>query len=335
MERKINIINSIRNLDREKIKSILFFRNEEQEELFAVARDVRHNSIFEDFVELRSVIEISNICSQKCKYCSIGKDKNNYFTLSNQIILEKMKFLADLGRKTFLLQSGENKNQKFVDKISECCSKILEQYPDLKIILCLGNLSKEQYKQLKESGTSRYILKFETSNEIHHKYIRPSDTIQNRLECINNLIEIGFKVGSGNIVGLPNQTLDDLIDDLVLIDKLNLSMVSSTIFIPNEFSEFKNYPMGDLDLTLNYLAILRILKPNCLIPSTTSLSKQDTNGQLKGLLAGCNTVTVHDGTPKEYEKDFLIYSKNRVSPREDFCFEIIKQANMSFKAYLI
>jgi len=335
MKRNINIINSIRNLDREKIKEILYFKNEEQEELFSIARKIRENSIFKNFVELRSVIEISNICSQNCKYCSIGKNKKNYFTLSNNVILEKIKFLADLGRKTFLLQSGENKNQKFIDDISQCCTEILKQYPDLKIILCMGNLSKEQYKQLKESGASRYILKFETSNEAHHKFVRPNDTIQNRLDCINNLIELGFKVGSGNIVGLPNQTLDNLVDDLILIDKLDLSMVSSTIFIPNEFSEFKNCPIGDLDLTLNYLAILRILKPNCLIPSTTSLSKQDRNGQLKGLLAGCNTVTVHDGTPEEYEKNFLIYSKNRFSPKEDFCFEIIKQANLNYKAFLI
>lgn len=330
-----NIINYIRNLDREKIKEILCFKNEEQEELFSTARNIREDSIFRNFVELRSVIEISNICSQNCKYCSIGNNKNNFFTLSNDLILEKVRFLANLGRKTFLLQSGENKSQKFVDNISECCSKILKEYIDLKIILCMGNLSKEQYKQLKESGASRYILKFETSNEEHHQFVRPNDTIQNRLECINNLIELGFQVGSGNIVGLPNQTLDNLVDDLILIDKLNLSMVSSTIFIPNEFSEFKDYPMGDLDLTLNYLAILRILKPNCLIPTTTSLSKQNKNGQLKGLLAGCNTVTVHDGTPKEYEKDFLIYSKDRFSPKEDYCFEIIKQANMDFKPFLI
>ena len=37
--------------------------------------------------------------------------------------------------------------------------------------------SAEEYKQLKESGASRYILKFETSNEQHHKFTRPTDTI--------------------------------------------------------------------------------------------------------------------------------------------------------------
>ena len=243
--------------------------------------------------------------------------------------------LADLGRRTFLLQSGENKNKKFIDDISFCCSESLKLYPDIKFILCLGNLSKEQYKQLKESGASRYILKFETSNKEHHNFVRPTDTLENRLECINNLIDLGFKTGSGNIVGLPNQTLDNLIDDLMLIKNLDLSMVSATKFIPNEFSEFKDYPMGDVNLTLNFLAILRILKPDCLIPSTTSLSTGNKNGQLNGLFAGCNTITIHDGTPKEFEKNFSIYSENRFSPAEEYCIDIIKKANMVPQKYLI
>ncbi|MGM9993664.1 MAG: radical SAM protein [Candidatus Avigastranaerophilus sp.] len=335
MQKNTDIINSIKTLDREQIKQILLFKDEKQEELFAAARKIRNEGKFKDNVELRSVIELSNICAQNCKYCSIGKNGKKTYILSKETVLSRIKMLADLGRRTFLLQSGENRNQKFIDDISFCCSKAIEIYPDIKIILCMGNLSKEQYKQLKESGASRYILKFETSNEQHHKFTRPTDTIQNRLECIQNLTDIGFKVGSGNIVGLPEQTLDNLIDDLILINKLNLSMVSATKFIPNEFSEFKDYPMGDVNITLNFLSVLRILKPDCLIPSTTSLSTGNKDGQLNGLLAGCNTVTIHDGTPKEFEKNFSIYSEKRFSPAEEYCREIIKKANLIPQKYLL
>ena len=335
MKEITDIINSIKTLDRENIKKILLFNDENQEELFYIARNIRSKGKFKNNVELRSVIELSNICAQNCRYCSMGKNGKKIYTLSKETILNRIKILADLGRRTFLLQSGENRNQKFIDDVSFCCSESLKIYPDIKFILCMGNLSAEQYKQLKESGASRYILKFETSDSEHHKFIRPSDTIENRLNCIKTLINLGFQTGSGNIVGLPNQTLDNLVDDLILINNLNLSMVSATKFIPNEFSEFKNFPIGDVNLTLNFLAILRILKPDCLIPSTTSLSTGNEDGQLKGLLAGCNTVTIHDGTPKEFEENFSIYSEHRFSPAEEYCREIIKKANLIPQKYLI
>lgn len=328
-------VSKIRNIDKEEIKKCLQMQGDEQKELFAAARKVRENSKFKSNVELRSVIEISNICAQKCKYCSMGKNGKKLFTLSKEEILNKINILASLGRRTFLLQSGEISKQSFVDDIAFVCKKATELYPDIKLILCMGNLSKAQYQQLKEAGATRYILKFEASRTDLHHYCRPSDTIENRLKCIKDLISLGYQVGSGNIVGLPNQTVDDLISDLELISKLDLSMASATKFIPNNYSEFKDEPAGDINLTLNFLAILRILKPDCLIPSTSSLEQCSTNGQTMGLLAGCNTVTIHDGTPKEFEKNYSIYSDDRFMPEEQYCRDIITNVGMNAVPYLI
>ncbi len=323
-----SIIKAIQSLDKEKIKKILLYKNELQNELFKTARKVRLSGVFTNKAELRSVVELSNICNQKCLYCSMGHNKNNLYTLSDDKIISIIENLVLSGRRTFLLQSGENKNQKFIDTIANCCKKAVEICSDIKIILCMGNLEKEQYIQLKEAGASRYILKFETSNAELHKYCRPLDTLENRLNCINNLIDIGYKVGSGNIIGLPGQTLDDMVDDLVLINKLKLDMVSATKFIPNKFSKFSNCKMGDIDITLNFLAILRILKPNCLIPATSSLSIEDKCGQLNGLNAGCNTLTIHDGTPEKFKKSYQIYSENRFSPEEKYCTDIALKAGL-------
>lgn len=330
-----NPIEAIKSLNRNKIKEILLYKDSLQNELFKTARSVRSSGVFGNKAELRSVIELSNICNQGCSYCSMGKNKEKLYALSKDTIINRVKELISSGRKTFLFQSGENKNRKFIDDIAECCKKTIEFCPDARIILCMGNLEKEQYIQLKEAGASRYILKFETSNPELHKYYRPNDTLENRLNCINNLIDIGFKVGSGNIIGLPKQTLDDIVDDLILIDKLKLFMVSATKFIPNKFSKFENCKEGDINITLNFLAVLRILKPDCLIPATSSLSIGNTRGQLNGLNAGCNTLTIHDGTPEKYKKDYQIYSDNRFSPAEKYCKDIAIKAGLTPSEYLL
>ena len=329
------IVESIRTLNKDGIFKILQYTGSEQQELFETAREIRSNGRFGNNVELRSVVELSNICSQRCKYCSIAKDRESIYTLDKETILNRILQLAKIGRRTFLLQSGENHNQKFIEDIAYCSEKVLASYPDLRLILCLGNLSYDQYKLLKDSGAKRYILKFETSNSEHHKFCRPADTAENRIEKIQTLIDLGYQVGSGNIVGLPEQTLEHLYEDLVLINKLDLAMVSATRFVSNPLSVFGNYPSGDINLTLNFLAILRILKPDSLIPSTTSLSINKDQGQVNGLLAGCNTVTIHDGTPVEFEQNYSIYSQDRFSPGEEYCREIIEKCNMTPVSYLL
>lgn len=329
------IIQNIRNLNTAKLMEYLQYRGEKQAKLFALAEQIRNTSSFGKKVELRSVIEISNICNQKCRYCGMGKNNDILYSLSKNEIIERIKILANVGRRTILIQSGENTTQRFIDDISTCCSEALNLYPDIKIILCLGNLKKEQYQQLRNSGAQRYILKFETGNPKLHKYCRPNDTIKNRLECIQNLIDTGFQVGTGNIIGLPNQTLDDIVDDLILTTKFKLSMVSATKFIPNANSEFKNNKIGDINLTLNFNAILRILHPECLIPSTSSLELENKNGQMTGLMIGCNTITVHDGTPANLKANYHIYSDNRFTPAEQHCRNIIAKAGLVAEKYLI
>ena len=329
------IIENIRLLNKEAIVDILQYKGEEQQKLFETARTIRNNGRYKNKVELRSVIELSNICSQKCKYCSIANGKDAIYTMDKESILKNIITLANMGRLTFLLQSGENHNQKFIEDIAYCCKEVKKLFPDIRLILCLGNLSYDQYKLLKDSGVSRYILKFEIADSEYHRFCRPADSIENRLEHIQMLSDLGYQVGSGNIVGLPEQTFDHLYKDLQLINELDLSMVSATRFVSNPLSVFKDYPCGDIDLTLNFLSVLRILKPDALIPSTTSLAVSKEKGQANGLMAGCNTITIHDGTPEELEQNYSIYSQNRFVPREQYCRDIIEQCDMIPVKYLL
>jgi biotin synthase len=149
-----------------------------------------------------------------------------------------------------------------------------------------------------------------------------------RIKCLEYLIKIGFEVGSGNIVGLPNQTINDLANDLFFISSFNLAMVSATTFIPGNGSCYYNKPMGDLNLTLNTMALMRIMYPWMLIPSTSSLEKAGNDGQYLGLMAGANTVTIHDGTPERLKRYFPIYSATRFIPNERHIRDIVRRAHL-------
>ena len=313
----------------EILEKALLFNDEEQEALFKLARDMRDDAFPKKFVEVRSVIEISNKCRQGCSYCSMGqKMAIQEYTIDESTLISLIDYLYSRGRRVILFQSGENGEQSYIDMVSSCIEKIKGRYSDFVIILCLGNLSKKQYIQLRMAGAERYILKFETSNPVIYKNAKPNDSLENRLRCLDYILEAGFSLGSGNIVGLPGQTITDIANDLILIHKYNLSMNSATVFIPTESSAYGNEPSGDLNITLNTMALMRIMNPGRLIPATSSLEKVREGGQLQGLMAGANTVTIHDGTPEELKSLFPIYSVNRVTPNKHHFMDIVEQAYM-------
>lgn len=322
-----NIRQSI--FDKETLADALKFTDKYQDALFALAREKRLAAFPDNHVQVRSVIEISNVCRQKCRYCAIGgKDQKLNYTLDSDAIGLLISYLFEKGRRNILLQSGENVNDEFVSSTADAIAASKAKCPDLQIILCMGDLSYDQYKKLYDAGASDYILKFEASNPTLFKYCKPNDTLENRLECVEMLHKIGYRVGSGNIVGLPHQTIEDLVDDLLLAHRLPLSMNSTTIFIPAENSDFANEPAGNPIYTLNMMALLRIMNPNRLMPTTSSLEKMIPDGQFLGLQAGGNTVTIHDGTPEDLQQYFPIYSAKRVRPQMDHFKDILERAGI-------
>lgn len=302
---------------------------EAQHQLFELAQQARHVAFPDDEVQVRSVIEISNVCRQKCRYCAIGgKEQKLNYTLDSNAISLLMEYLYNKGRRNILLQSGENVNDAFINDVVEAIDSVKQHHDDLRIILCMGDLSESQYQRLFNAGATDYILKFEASNRDLFSYCKPNDSLENRLECINQLHKIGYRIGSGNIVGLPKQTLNDLVTDLQLIYELPLSMNSATIFIPAENSAFANEPAGNPIHTLNMMALMRIMNPNRLMPTTSSLEKMIPGGQFLGLQAGANTVTIHDGTPEELQQFFPIYSAKRIRPQIEHFKDILEKANL-------
>jgi biotin synthase len=320
------------DFSKDAILAALLFKGTQRKQLFELARERRREYFPSGNVEVRSVIEISNICQRKCNFCNINSysKSNKRYLIEYEEIIKIAELVYQRNRNVLLLQSGENKSQKYIDFVCKCVSNIKQRTNDLTIMLCLGNLRYNQYRQLRESGADRYILKFETSNPALYKQIKPDDSLQARLECLKMLNTLGFDLGTGNMIGLPNQTLEDIASDLIFMRHFQLKMASTSVFIPGEASKYRNKPKGDLNIALNYMALMRIMYPQLLIPSTSCLEKVKKGGQYLGLMAGANAVTVHDGTPAELKKYFPIYSVKRFTPDAKMIAGIVAKAQLHF-----
>ncbi|HAZ08907.1 MAG TPA: [FeFe] hydrogenase H-cluster radical SAM maturase HydE [Elusimicrobia bacterium] len=311
----------------EDIAQALLLRGGGQEALFDLARRARDKAFGKE-VEVRSVIEYSNICRQACHFCGMARDSSiRRYLLSDENFTEKMERLYAGGRRIILVQSGEFESDLHFDRLLRLLGNIRRRHEDLVLIGSFGSLREDWYKGLRDAGVGRYLLKFETSDPVLYSKIKPSDSLADRLAGIETLRRLGFQVSSGNITGIPGQDLRSLAEDLLLLKRLGLHMASTSPFIPNELSRFAAQPPADLELTLNAMSILRILCPRALVPTTSALELLAAGGQYRGLATGANTVTIHDGTPEREAGHFVLYSRRRHLPG-DGLLEAVERAGL-------
>lgn len=279
------------------------------QKLFNKATQIREN-YFGNEIHLRGIIEFSNYCRQDCTYCGIRKSNEfvERYRMTKQEILEVAKSIFEAEVKTIVLQSGEDLHFK-KEEIAEIISEIKSQF-DVAITLSLGERPFADYDLWRKCGADRYLLKHETANTEIYKQIHPYQQFDDKIAHLKYLKSIGFQVGSGNIVGLPNQTIEDIADDIILCNQLDVDMASFSPFIHAENTPLANQPNGNLKLLLNTMAVARIVLKNAHIPSTSALATLDEKGREKGIIAGANVI-MPCFTPNLYRMSYKIYENKR------------------------
>ncbi|MFI6015591.1 radical SAM protein [Streptomyces sp. NPDC051243] len=297
-------------LTREEMRRLLLVHGPEQEELFAQSRESRDKH-FGPTVVLRGVIELTNVCRVNCDYCPMRRDNvrvNDTYFLTADRIVELSGLIRDSGIDVVLLQGGETPS--VLPILQDAIPRIRRLYDNrVEILLNVGNLKRAQYERLRAVGATSYILKHETSDPDLHFAIR-HETLESRLRCLRDLQEVGFKVGTGLISSLPGQTLDSIVDDIELAGELGVDMCSVSPFIPAPNTPMSVSPIGDNELALNIIALLRLRHPHLLIPSVSALERVGGGGQARGLDAGANVMTVNFSSAGD-QKRYLIYGKDR------------------------
>lgn len=274
----------------------------------AVRRGIYGNSVY-----IRGLIEISNICKNNCFYCGIraANTNCNRYRLTPEEIFNCCAEGYKLGFRTFVLQGGED--GFYTDEIlCELIERIKNKFSDCAVTLSLGERSYESYKALYDAGADRYLLRHETVNKDLYSKLHPQEmSLENRLDCLNNLKEIGFQVGCGFMVGAPFQTTRCIAEDLKFVEKFKPHMCGIGPFVPHKDTVFKSEKSGDADLTCFLLSVIRVMHPTILLPATTALGTVSDDGREKGILSGANVI-MPNLSPESVRKKYDLYD-NKLS----------------------
>lgn len=285
--------------------------------LFSLADKTRKEYVGDE-VHLRGLIEFSNICKRQCKYCGLRcEDKFiDRYRISKENIISYAEHAVNMGYKTIVLQSGEDEyyNTDLMCEIIEGIKKL-----GVALTLSIGEKTYEEYKAFKEAGADRYLIRIETTDKTLYNQMHPNMDFDNRVRCLEDLGRLGYEVGTGCLVGLPNQTIESLADDILFFKEINADMVGIGPFIPHPHTPLKDSATGSFTLALKVMALTRILQKDINIPATTAMETLNPNGRIIALQSGANVV-MPNVTTTEYRAKYEIYpNKICINENPDKC----------------
>lgn len=191
--------------------AILQSPDEELLDLLAAAYRIRRQYFGND-VQLYFLMNAkSGLCPEDCSYCSQSKISEaeipRYNLLDEQKLLDGARLAAERQAKTYcIVISARGPNEREMQAVTRIVPKIKEQY-DVKICACLGLLTDEQAKRLKDCGVDRVNHNLNSSERFYSE-ICTTHTYQDRIDTLRAVRNAGMEICSGGIIGMGEEDLD-------------------------------------------------------------------------------------------------------------------------------
>ncbi len=273
---------------------------------------------------VHGIVEFSNHCSQSCCYCGISshnKTLRRYRMTKEEIFEAVDQAVEKYGFKALVLQSGEDKYYS-IDDLCEIIREIKNKHAVL-IFISFGEVGVDGLKKLYDAGARGLLMRFETSNGKIYSDLHPGRTISSRIEHLEAAHKLGYLIITGGLIGLPGQTSEDIVNDILLAKKLNAEMYTFGPFLAHPETPLKDNKPPKTEDVLKALAVCRIADPiNAKILVTTGFETLDEKARDLGLQAGANSVMLNV-TPDKYKADYSIYP-NRAHSNESLEEQIEK-----------
>lgn len=278
---------------------------EDFSKVYALADKVRYEN-HKDVVNIRAILEFSNYCKRRCKYCGLNcsNEKVTRYRMEEDEMIAVSVDAWKAGYKTIVLQSGED--SWYSAKILGNVIKSIKSKTDMAITLSCGELNKGDYAYLRDCGADRYLLKHETADSDIYSFLHPCGTLDNRLEAIKTIKSLGYEAGSGFMIGLPGQTLMTIAKDILTLRSIPVDMAGIGPFISHPDTPLREAKNGSTELTKRAVALTRLLLPKANLPATTSLGV--INSLEKDHIFSCGAnIIMRKVTPQKYEQHYNIY----------------------------
>jgi biotin synthase len=308
--------------DRNEIIALLSIRSPDDIERLRQSAEVLLLKLRGDLVYFRGLIEFSNVCSRDCYYCGIRKSNRPVYryTLDKEQIVQSAIWCAQQGYGSVVLQSGERCDAAFIDFVEDVILSIKkgstsEQLPQgVGVTLSCGEQNEQTFQRWFDAGAHRYLLRIESAAPALFASLHPSSQqLQTRIDALVTLKKIGYKVGTGVMIGLPGQTIEHLANDILFFRGIDADMIGMGPYIVHNATPMVKYSEEIaarteeiFRLSQKMIAVTRLTLKNVNIAASTALQAMKEDGRETGLTFGANVI-MPQVTPVEVRKNYLLY----------------------------
>lgn len=307
-------------LNEAELLEVLQIPDEHLQELLDLAHQVRIRHCGVE-VSLEGIISLkTGGCPEDCHFCSqsgLFESPVRAVTLNIAELVEAAKQSEKMGASEFCIVAAvKGPTQNLLDQVREAITAITAEV-DISISASLGILTREQAKQLREMGVSRYNHNFETARSFFPNVVT-THTWEERKNTLEFVRAEGMETCCGGIIGL-GETLEQRAEFATQLAAVEPHEVPMNFLDPRPGTPFADRPLVPQGEALRAVAAFRLAMPTAQLrfAGGTELALGD-DGTEAGLLGGANAIIGGNylttlGRPIERDRDLV----DRIAPRRN------------------
>jgi radical SAM superfamily enzyme YgiQ (UPF0313 family) len=161
----------------------------------------------------------SRSCPHKCSFCSVHTTfGTNYRRRSLDNVLEEIELRYQQGYR--VIDFEDDNLTYYKSTFKELCRRLIARFPDRQMEFVAMNgisylsLDDELLELMFQAGFSQLNLALVSSDKTVRETTKRPHTLEAYLRVVQRAVQLGFKIVSYQILGLPNETLESMIQTL-------------------------------------------------------------------------------------------------------------------------
>jgi radical SAM superfamily enzyme YgiQ (UPF0313 family) len=177
----------------------------------------------------------SRSCPHKCSFCSVHTTfGTNYRRRSLENVLEEIDLRYRQGYR--VIDFEDDNLTYYKNTFKELCRRLMERFPDREMQFVAMNgisylsLDDELLELMYRAGFSNLNLALVSSDKTVRETTKRPHTLEAYVKVVNKAHQLGFRIVSYQILGLPNETLDSMIQTLAFNARLPVLLGASPFY---------------------------------------------------------------------------------------------------------
>jgi radical SAM superfamily enzyme YgiQ (UPF0313 family) len=177
----------------------------------------------------------SRSCPHKCSFCSVHTTfGTNYRRRSLENVLQEIELRYHQGYR--VIDFEDDNLTYYKNTFKELCRRLIEIFPnrDMDFVAMNGmsylSLDDELLELMYRAGFSHLNLALVSSDKTVRETTKRPHTLEAYVKVVNKAHQLGFKIVSYQILGLPNESLDSMIQTLAFNARLPVLLGASPFY---------------------------------------------------------------------------------------------------------